>query len=193
MSNGLNRRAVVGLKDAIDFAPLVGTPLNTHVIVAWELAGVVGRVQQAQTHYCENMRKWMARRDTPAAYAWVLERGWKLGVHAHLVVHVPGPLGGECYEAFTRKSNDWAKQAGAEILRGGTCRTVVCKIARNPETLHRYLAEGVTADDAAWAKEKYSIDRVDQGSIMGRRAQLSTHIGPAAREAYYARQTDLAA
>ncbi len=189
-TSGLDKRAVANLWAAAEFARHLNTPLNLWFVVAWETANTAGLVQDAQRHFAQNMRKWLERRGIPVRYLWVLERGSRHGIHANILVYVPP---GDTSTLFRAKVRDWIRQCGGDILRGGTSKTVVFRPPYDDHGLQQYLTKGVQQDAAAWAKKKFDIDRVDQGTFMGRRSQVSNSIGPAVREAWYARQTDLAA
>lgn len=190
LADGLDKRAVDSLWSAAEFARDLETPLNLWFIIAWETANIAGLVQSAQSHFAGNMRKWLERRGLPVRYLWVLESAWPHGIHANVLVHVPP---GDTSTLFKAKVRDWIKQCGGDMLRGGTSKTVVFRPVYDDRGLKQYLSKGVKTDAAEWAKQKFGVDRVDQGIIPGRRCQVSASIGPAAQAAYYARQTDLAA
>ena len=186
-SDGLSVKRLEEHEAAAAFAQQIGRPLTALVTIVFH---GVQNVEEAIVRFCDSMRHWLRRQSLPAIYLWVKEFGSEHGMHLHLAVHVPA---GAVYWAFKQMVWRWAAQVGAEILRGGTSETVDVRRIYSINGLMKYLGKSISERDAQKAHERYGVKRKRHGSVSGRPSQACKAIGPMAREAFYARQTDVAA
>lgn len=167
------------LAHAVGFARQIGFPLNRHLTVLWEHAGVVGRVQDVQARFLELMRKWLQYRTVEAAWVWVVEDGACMGLHSHILVHVPNPY----LTAWKRMLPNW--------LDGDVDDKTIDVVSiqypnRSEATLNRvkgkvkYLLKGVSSQSGALI----GVRPENQGVVPGKRTGTSQNIGRAARSAF---------
>lgn len=79
---------------AVALANCLGMMMNTSVDIAWSTVNIRGdlSVNARQREFLDALRRWFDRNELPAAWIWVLEQGAKLGLHSHLLIHVPDHL-----------------------------------------------------------------------------------------------------
>ncbi len=164
------------LAHAVGFARQMGSPLNRFLTVLWERASVVGRIQEAQARFLERMRKWLKYRGIDTAWVWVIENGREMGLHSHILVHVPAA-----------HFNAWKNMLPAWVDGDVDAKTIhvttIQYSKRQDAALNRvkgtlkYLLKGTTSQSAALL----GIRKESQGIISGKRTGTSQNLGPAAR------------
>lgn len=180
------------LIQAVGFAEQIGAPLNAHYTVTW-FAGEKENVRAYQTKLFERYQKWADYRGFTAAYTWSLERSPKLGLHSHILLHVPPTMR---HELRHRMFKRWIK-AACERWNGRMVRGR--RIPRNVEPvlgeqrmstiadLERrtlYLVKDLEpqSDLAALLPFNRLRERHDKGGlIQGKRVGTSRNIGAYAR------------
>jgi hypothetical protein len=175
LSRTIDRRQVVELIAAADFAAARGTVLNTHVTIMWSLtrAGDDPRghlLAAVRT----GLRKFLHRHGIAFTGVWVRERpNGHDAEHAHFVFHLPPALRRKIGRVVRRLVKHYA----------GRLRANAIKVTYYSKADIRYLLKGAGPDvqveldiRAEW--------RVSQGSISGKRAGVTQNLGPAARRAF---------
>jgi hypothetical protein len=189
---------------AVATANLMGWVLNSFVTVSWRLGGISTDALAADCHdgLLGLMRCWFRdrRRGTACprfAAIWVKEVGRTLGMHSHLLVHVPHTLRFEFRTWLVRAVHKIVE--APDILssperQGGRLVHVSANFDRETRdqwNVFRYLMKGLdpeavlmfTTDRAHvrhLAREFGGIDSRPQGVIFGKRVGNSTDIGPSA-------------
>lgn len=198
-SEGLTARQFNRLYEAVLFANCQAVVLNTMVTIAWSTFGLGHEVSVNKAHeaFLILFRHWCRdQRKVPHAVIWVKERGKVLGLHSHLLVHVPPP--------FRREFYRWALRTVRSVAKGA--ETKLAFEANGPRTLHigenhadnvdaqwrmfRYLAKGVGPEELVGLVSKEhrglllsefaGLRASGQGEIIGKRAGWSTSLGEAA-------------
>lgn len=187
---------VENLIHAVGFAEQIGAPLNAHYTVTW-FAGENEDVRAYQTRLFERYQKWARYRGFRAAYTWTLERSPKLGLHSHILLHIP-PTVELRHELRHRMFKRWVTEAcgrwsgkmvrgrriprNLEPVRGEQRMTTTADLERR--TL--YLVKDVEPESelAALLPFHRLRKRDDRGGfITGKRVGTSRNIGAYARAA----------
>ena len=190
----LHQASAENLLQAVGFAEQIGAPLNAHFTVTW-FASEKENVRAYQTRLFERYQKWASYRGFTAAYTWALERSPKLGLHSHILLHVP-PTVATRHELRHRMFKRWVKEAcgrwNGKMVRGR-------RISRNLEPVPGEQRMTTMAD--LKRRALYQIKDVDPeselaqllpfgrlrkrddrgGLIQGKRAGTSRNIGAYAR------------
>ena len=165
------------------FARMIGRPLNRHITVHWEAAGVPDAVAAtATTAFLKYLREWL---HGATAYTWARESGEGKGSHVHILMHIPS--GRRWTGARSRR---WLERIARRPYRVGTIRTVRIRGSGEPDgavysaNLHAVLAyvlKGVDTEAAA----VLGIEQEAGGLIVGKRCGTSRNIGAKARRGAY--------
>src|SRR3546814_11539624 len=76
--------------DAVRYAYWIDLPLNRHVTVHWERAGISDdRAAAATSQFLKLASDWIGKRGGKFAWIWVRENGPFSGSHVHILMHVP--------------------------------------------------------------------------------------------------------
>lgn len=110
-SVALSGREVRRLYESVAFANYSGTPMNTFTTIAWSTVGVSAdnKVQDARAEFLDRFRHWCDDHDLPFYHVWVLERGKRLGLHIHVLAHIP--------PAYRTAYGSWALSAVRTISK----------------------------------------------------------------------------
>lgn len=179
LSRHITQAQARNLFEAIEFAYGLGLPLNRLTTILWQEADVVGRIQDAQARLLERMRKWMQYRGAQPAFVWVVENGREMGLHTHILLHVPS----EHLAAWKRMLPVWVD---GDVQRK-TIHVKTIPYPKGPKAglnsvkgVRKYLAKGISSQSAA----NFGIVPQEQGSVVGKRVGTSQNLGPAARSAF---------
>ncbi|WP_036529187.1 hypothetical protein [Novosphingobium resinovorum] len=198
---------------AVATANYRGWMLNTFVTVSWELSGVQHPpyIKSLHDRFTDLMRRWcrdvtkalqkspdtrLSQQEVPFAGIWVREVGERMGLHTHLLVHVPPPL----FQRFRR----WARRAAHTLTetprpdpRTGSAGKQLVHIQQLSDVdgqwrVFRYMMKGINRetlpptmqpDFREFLTVEFPLQKtVPQGRIEGARCGASRSIGPAARE-----------
>ncbi len=144
---------------AVAFANCMGLMMNTAVDIAWSTAGVEGdlAVTARQRDLLDALRRWCDRNGLPAAWIWVLEQGPKLGLHSHILMHVP--------DEHVDKFRQYATVTLSRLVVKRLANTKASKtllIAHRwgnqitPQWLRfKYMMKGLTADSQLPARDEF--------------------------------------
>src|ERR1700722_13741189 len=80
------------IQEAVQFATIIGLPLNVFVTIQWSKATPGERVQVRLLRLFERLYQWLFRRGLTLVYVYVHEIGTLRTMPTHLVVHLPAPL-----------------------------------------------------------------------------------------------------
>jgi hypothetical protein len=181
------------IRASVRHAAAIGLPFNRFVTIAWELAGVED-IHAAQRTFCKFLYDWLKRQEAGVAYLWVLERGSTLGVHSHMLIHVPPALA----RRMSQLQPGWLKQAGAKRRSGyvktlSISRSYRSALSRDGLTLHRYAHDLkrvvdylLKGSDTATRNRLGVRHHAKYGAISGQRVGRSRLLGPKAIVAHRA-------
>lgn len=97
-----------------------GRPFNRFITISWELGGIDPKDSvSATTRFIAMARDWLRDRSHQLLWAWVQERGPKLGAHCHILLHVPEEL----TDLFGPMPLRWVKTVLAGPSRRGVLRS----------------------------------------------------------------------
>jgi hypothetical protein len=180
-SDGLTLEKARQLIAATETARSIGRPLNRHITVHWEAAGVADSgAAKATTALLKYLREWLGGR---TAYVWARENGDGKGSHLHILAHIPA---GRRMNGV--RSRRWIERIAGRPYRPGTIRTRRITGSGDPEgqvyaanlgAALAYVLKGATPDVAA----ALGIDREPGGRIIGKRCGTSRNTGANARRA----------
>lgn len=171
-SKGITQDGVQMLYRAMAFASWRSRFLNVHATVSWSTVAVVrdADVMRAHQILVDLMRRWLKGSSNDAHYVWVLERGEKLGLHSHILIHLqPGEL--NAFKKWLHRAVE--RIAGRPLLEKKDSKTI---FVRQESTLNsraqwewgKYLLKGT---DGTWQLQ--SVSRSDEGVIVGKRVGAS--------------------
>lgn len=165
------------LMSAAHIAEQIGRPLNRHICVHWEAAGLTDReAMAATTAFLKYLREW-CRGET--AYLWTRENGAGKGSHVHILAHIP--------EGRTMKgalSRRWVARCTMRTYRAGAIFTR--KIAGSSQAwgahyghdLSKVLAYTLKGTEPKSA-QALGIGHENGGQITGKRCGTSRNLaGP---------------
>lgn len=206
VSDALTLKQAENVRDAAQFAAAIGLPLNRHVTIHWEQAGLRdNEVAMATGRFLKLAGDWIAKRARRSAnntagkqrgqnfnipdphclaWAWVRENGDGKGTHVHILLHLPA---GKSLGSVQRR---WVSRISNGIYRRGTVRTeriggTTGAAHSSPAAYHANLAEVVgyiLKGTAPAAARIMGLERQEPGGrIIGRRASTSQNIARAAR------------
>ncbi|MEQ1941476.1 hypothetical protein ABMA32_03540 [Mesorhizobium sp. VNQ89] len=200
LSTGLRGKDYERLWSAVALANLKSHVLNVHVTIAWSTVGIRGEadVGEANEKFLERMRHCLDDLAIPHAWIWVLERKSKVGVHSHILVHVPSMY----HHAFTNWVRSGFRSAtGREPTDAKASKSIVVRLARDRDWnqqwvwLH-YLLKGVKRGEAIRDlydhRARHDIAMVaklklrPQGKISIKRSGYAQAVGPKALVEYLA-------
>lgn len=93
----------------------IGYPFNRFVTIDWELASVIDP-WKAQGKFLKYIRDWTKGHGQELSYVWIMERGSIIGLHSHMLLHIPLPL----ISRFIRLQHRWLKKSGVPRVKGVT-------------------------------------------------------------------------
>lgn len=177
LTDGLSLSQVENVASAARFAGRIGLPLNRHVTIRLESAGIADvDCTRAIGRFLTLFRDWLRKQGLPTAYVWVRERGPLIGSHVHILLHLPARVslrGG--------RSRRWIENAtGKKYVPGTICTRRIAPAAydQNLAVLIGYLLKGAMPEVA----NALSLGRRKRGGLIsGKRAGWSQNIGSAAR------------
>ena len=173
----------------------IGLPLNRFITIDWELAGVSDS-QKALAAFLKLLRDWLERAGHSTAYLWVQECGEVIGIHSHILVHVPPAL----IKRLGQLQRGWLKRIGV-VSRKGVVRSkpigytsdaplaaddvTQASYRQNLEVLIDYVLKA--ADRKARNTLGLGRNRLPKYSLVtGKRAGTSRNIGIKARQLWFA-------
>ena len=184
ISNSLTVRQVGQVFSAGQQALLRGLPLNRHITIHWEVAGVNdAQAAGATGKFIKYAGDWIRSHGGRLAWLWVRENGYGKGSHVHMLLHVPKGL------SLGKMQRGWLKKITGQAYRADSIRTT--RIARtanasatapalysqNLAELLGYLVKGASEE----AAEHFSLGRcVPGGQVIGKRCGVAQNISPKA-------------
>ena len=175
-SDYLTPRKVLDLLAAAHRARDLGLPLNRHITVHWEAAGVPdSRAMAATTAFLKSLRDWLG---AETAYLWTRENGDGKGSHVHILAHLPA--GRRWHGARGRR---WIERISGKPYIAGVIKTRRIGGAGEPggelyaanlAAVLAYAMKGVEPGAAA----ALAIEHEAGGRIIGKRCGRSRNIGP---------------
>jgi hypothetical protein len=196
----LSAKEVRRLYESVAFANYTGTVMNTFTTIAWSTVGVSTdeKVQDASAEFLDRFRRWCAYKKIPCHHVWVMERGKRLGLHIHILAHIP-PL-------YRTSYGSWALSAvrtttKQEPLRGkmvdGKPPLSTLHIGNRPMGItdqwraFRYMVKGVGPDEvqkflgrhyhSMLVREFAGLRCSDQGEVKGQRSGHSQRLADKAQ------------
>lgn len=186
-SDALTVKQTAEIIEAAQFAARIGLPLNRHLTIHWEAAGVPDCEAGAATAaFLTLARDWLRKRGAPFAWAWVRENGDGKGSHVHILLHCRP----EVARDFSGIQRRWLRRVTgkpyrARVIRtariGGTltaAQSAPVAYVENLATVVGYLLKGASPA----AARALGLERLEAGGrIIGKRAATSQNLGRIAR------------
>lgn len=111
-SDGLTLTQAEKLVEAAQTASVIGRPLNRHICVHWEAAGLTDKeAMGATTGFLKYLREWLRGQ---TAYIWTRENGDGKGSHLHILAHIP-----ETKKMSGALSRRWVQRCAMRTYRAG--------------------------------------------------------------------------
>jgi hypothetical protein len=109
--------------EAAQFAVATGIPLNRHITVHWQEAGIAdNRAAAATGAFIKLASQFLQKRGEPFAYVWIRENddgdGCK-GSHVHILAHVRP----DAAAAFVAMQRSWLRRVTGNPYRKGVIQT----------------------------------------------------------------------
>ena len=104
---------VTELVEAAAFASTIGMPFNRMITISWDRAGV-SDTAWATGRYLKCLREFLLSRGARTAFIWTLERGKRLGLHVHILIHVPPELARDA----SYRQRKWLCSVGTRWCKG---------------------------------------------------------------------------
>lgn len=173
-SDYLTPKKAQKLIDAAHRAMQIGRPLNRHITIHWEAAGLSDReAMKATTAFLKYLREWL-RGNT--AYIWVRENGEGKGSHVHILAHIPKgrAMSGALSQRWIKRCTGKPYQRDVIHTRKvqGSDHPNSLLYAKNFGTVFSYALKGAAPSVAiALGREHKS-----GGTIIGKRCGTSRNI-----------------
>jgi hypothetical protein len=181
-SQYISKQQAVNLIAALEFANVIGCPLNVCVDIAWVFFFGILDDRTRFARWQQRLSKWTTRRDFPLHMIWTREVGKRGGVHTHVLLHIPpwlmesGDFRRDFRQAFERA---FEPEGGANHERA-----LKIQPAYSPEGKLNYNLKGI---DPRHAKE-LGVRASFQGDLEGKRVGYTVgyteNIGRGARKTY---------
>jgi len=181
-TNSLSGHQAMGVIEAALHARRIGLPLNRHVTIRLERAGVPdSEAVRAVGQFLTRLRDWLRKQGHRTAFAWVRESGPMIGSHVHILLHLPAGV------SFSgHRSRRWIEAISGRRYCAGTILTKRIPQAAYDENLGvlvGYLCKGASSEVA----DRLGLDRRKPGGcIKGKRAGWSQNLGAKARRLWRA-------
>ncbi len=153
----------------------MGKPLNRHITIHWEAAGLTdGAAMPATTAFLKYLREWGGGQ---VAYIWVRENGDGKGSHVHILAHIP-----EAKKMSGARSRRWVERCTCKAYRAGAiqCRKITGYggddgklYDANLSAVLAYVLKGAQPDTAA----RLGIAHEHGGRVIGKRCGTSRNLG----------------
>lgn len=90
-----------------------GIPFNRMITILWGQFGVTD-VQASTSRFLKALKSYIVGAGYQTRYAWTIERGKRLGLHVHILIHMPPELS----RAASYCQRGWLVAAGARFGKG---------------------------------------------------------------------------
>ena len=176
-SFALSKRHARAICEAARFAWRKGLPLNRHITIHWQRAGITDSQAAAATGYfLRLLRDWLRKRGLATAWVWARENGPHKGSHVHILVHLPPGVvwrGG--------RSRRWLERVTGRRYAPSVIKTT--RIAGRADAARSIPAHYEANLDAVvgYLTKDGPGGKGEGGRIIGKRCGFSQNIGPAAR------------
>ncbi len=87
-----------------------GIPFNRMITILWGHFGVED-IQAATRCFLKSVKDYLRRSGYETAYVWAMEPGRRMGLHVHILIHVPPEMGRE----IGYRQRGWLKTAGVKF------------------------------------------------------------------------------
>ncbi len=94
------------IKQAVRHAIRVDLRLNVMVTIDWDLCGI--DPHDGRSNWLHLFYNWVRCRGHQTGFVWVMEGGGLLGIHSHILIHVPRELRVD----FQKRLRPWRKAVG---------------------------------------------------------------------------------
>lgn len=174
-----------GIIAAAHYAVAIGLPLNRHITIHWERAGVTDdKAADATARFLKLTADWLATFGRRIAYVWVRENGETKGSHVHILLHVPVGW------SLSRMQRGWLLRITGKRYRKGVivtrrvgltanaAKTVPAVYMANLASVVGYVLKGTYPT----AAKVLGLERSEAcGRTIGKRSATSQNIGQTAR------------
>ena len=171
----ITKQQAKNLIAALEFADVIGCPLNVSVDIFWPMFSGFTDEQIRIARCQERLSKWFKRREFQLTMIWVREIGRNGAPNVHMLMFVPPWFmeNGEFQLALERVFEP----------EGGPThdKAIFIQAAHHPRGKLLYMLKGLRPKDA----KEFGVRASFQGEIEGKRAAVTESIGLRARERYY--------
>jgi hypothetical protein len=159
------------IKQAVRHAITIGLRLNVMVTIDWELCGI--DPHSGRSHWLHLFYNWIRCRGHQTGFVWVMEGGGPLGIHSHILIHVPRELRVD----FRKRQRAWRKAVGvpwkARVMKLRPIGDDVCDL--------QWVENYILKDRDAKARRIFSLNRPSRYCpIAGKRCGTSRNLGAGA-------------
>ena len=177
-SQYISKQQAVNLIAALEFANVIGCPLNVCVDIAWVFFFGTLDDRTRFARWQQRLSKWTTRRDFPLTMIWTREVGKREGINTHVLLHIP---------PWLMESGDFRRDFRQALERafepeGGVNDERALKIqpAYSPEGKLNYNLKGIDPRNAKVARGA----RVVSGDLQGKRVGCTENISARARRSF---------
>lgn len=176
-TEALSGHQVTGVIQAALHAVRIEVPLNRHVTLRLERAGIPEtEAVKAIGSFLTRFRDWLRKQGHRTAFTWVRENGPAIGTHVHILLHLPDGV-----SLGSHRFRRWIEAISGKSYRAGTIKTKRISASaymQNLGVLVGYLCKGASRE-VAWS---IGLEQLKPGGwIVGKRAGWSENIGAKAR------------
>ncbi|PSO13630.1 MULTISPECIES: hypothetical protein [unclassified Sphingobium] len=180
-SDAVTLHQAAGVIRAAEVAWAIGLPLNRHVTIHLEKAGVADRdAAKAIGAFLRMMRDWLRKAGLMTAGAWVRENGLGKGSHVHILLHLPTGV-----RWTFQRCRRWLERIVGVPYRKGVIVTRRIRGSARPDQMLdlysanlakivMYLIKGVQACDAKMLGIQHYRPG---GTVIGKRVGWTQNIG----------------
>lgn len=163
----------------------IGLPLNRHVTIHWERAGVPDeRAAEATGRFLKLAGDWLAKQGGRFAHAWVRENGDRKGSHVHILLHLPhGRTLGQMQRGWLKRVTGKGYRKGVIVTRriagmANASASAPAAYGVNLAEVVGYVLKGTCPNAAA----ALGLERLEPGGkVISKRTATSENIGKSAR------------
>lgn len=160
---------------AVAFANCLGKVMDSRMHVSLATVGIKSDHDklEARRAFMDLLHRWFDRKGCPLMAVWVQERGKRMGLHFHVLLHVPPFLA----EALKRDAVSMLEGVvGRPLIRTPAVKTMLVQPRRGNPFLLDYVSQ--------WCAFDYMMKaaKADGGDVPGKRLGFSRNIDEAARK-----------
>jgi hypothetical protein len=174
-SSYISTRQALNVIEAAGFAERVGLRPNRFITIHFDQGELLIRPQESLGVFFKLSREWLEVRGVPGVYLWALEDGWGLGLHAHILMHVPA----EHAASFATRQSGWLGKSGLAAKKARVVQTQHVRSFKALRGAIKYMLKGASPEFLTIMQGQ--ISGSPSSTIYGKRCGTSEAIGRTAR------------